>query len=322
MQEIDISMNPISEISPKISQLAELSSFKANKCKLEHITHGIANLTHLRLIELKGNLLKDFLPKVHMHEIRLQSLEMLDLSNNQLTQIPSVLKHLKKLSTLILAYNQIKDIRKLCRKEFEGLYVVDLSNNKVEVIPNTFAAYLKSVQNINFLNNDIAKLPHNIGLLEQLKTIQVDGNPMKNVRRTIINKGSVGIISYLKQMYNAETDSQIEETLLDSDEDPEEIKMRLASLPKEDIKHGNMKQSPMEYKETKHQPMEYVEEAKEMPQEVIIVDNTARIEELTIEIDKLAKEIDENYSMPRPKLMEKKRLLGRFTAERAKLLKP
>jgi len=313
MQEIDISSNPITEISPKISQLTELVSLKVNKCKLEHITHGIANLPFLQSIELKGNLLKDFLAKIPPYEIKLQSLEMVDLSNNRLTQIPSVLKHLKKLSTLILAYNQIESIEKLCRKEFEGLYVIDLSNNKIEVIPNAFGVHLKNLQNLNLLNNDIAKLPHNIGLLTQLKTIQIDGNPFKNIRRAIINKGSVTILNYLRQMYSPDTDSQIESFPIDSDEDMKEVKMKA-----KDSKQEGM----MFNKKEEYEPMDYrsMEEPVQSREETKVIDK-ARIEELTREIDKLAKEIDENYTMPKPKLMEKKRQLGRLTAERANLLK-
>ena len=169
---MDVSGNQISTISPLIGQLADLKLLKANKCKLESVPNEIAQLSHLHLIELKNNQLKSFLPKMLKHEILLHSLVTLDLSNNRLTAVPSALKHLPSLSNLFLAFNQITDLSKLCRPGFESLFVLDLSNNKLASIPNAFAYYVKNAQNLNFANNDLAKFPHNIGLLPQIKTIQ------------------------------------------------------------------------------------------------------------------------------------------------------
>ncbi len=44
-----------------------------------------------------------------------------------------------------------------------------------------------------------------------------------------------------------------------------------------------------------------------------------RIEELNEEIAALNKELEENYAMPRTKIAEKKRLLVKLNAERARL---
>ncbi len=172
MQELVISGNPLKSLSPDIHKLTELRIIKASQCQLGAVPLSVGDLQSLQQLELGGNLLQDFLPRVPKEAIRLTALSSLDLGHNRLGQVPSALKHLPALTTLVLAYNQIVDIRKLCRPEFARLFVLDISNNKVAQVPNSLAFYLTSIQNLNLANNDIGKMPHNIGLLPQLKTIQ------------------------------------------------------------------------------------------------------------------------------------------------------
>ncbi len=173
MQELDISGNIVKQISPQIGRLSELKTLRANRCKLESVPNSVAALSRAHLIELKANLLGSFLPKIRREDVLLHSLVTLDLSNNRLTAIPSALKYIPTLANLLLAYNRITEINKLCRVEFGGLFVLDVSDNKLNSLPNAFAFHLKKIQNLNLANNDLSKLPPNLSLLPQLKTIQV-----------------------------------------------------------------------------------------------------------------------------------------------------
>jgi hypothetical protein len=49
-----------------------------------------------------------------------------------------------------------------------------------------------------------------IGHHKKLKNIQVDGNPLKSIRRPIIARGSQGILQYLADRYT-DADAEIEE---------------------------------------------------------------------------------------------------------------
>jgi hypothetical protein len=46
-----------------------------------------------------------------------------------------------------------------------------------------------------------------LGLHKKLKNIQVEGNPLKSIRRAIIEKGSQGILKYLSERFNQDTDT-------------------------------------------------------------------------------------------------------------------
>ena len=45
---------------------------------------------------------------------------------------------------------------------------------------------------------------HLIGILPHLKSLQVDGNPMRGIRRDIIARGTQGLLKYLKSRIDDE----------------------------------------------------------------------------------------------------------------------
>ena len=106
--------------------------------------------------------------------------------------------------------NKINSVSPLCRSLFSGLEVLDLGGNKIETIPVALVHYLKGLCQLTLTNNEIQKLPNMIGIHKSLKNIQVDGNPLKSIRRTIIDKGSAGILRYLMDRYVEENDSVVE----------------------------------------------------------------------------------------------------------------
>ena len=77
-------------------------------------------------------------------------------------------------------------------------------------MPTALLFYLTNLSQLTLLNNDIQKLPNLLGKHKKLKNIQVDGNPLKTIRRHIIARGSQGILQYLADKYVEGTDDAIE----------------------------------------------------------------------------------------------------------------
>lgn len=111
--------------------------------------------------------------------------------------------------------NKVDDVKELCRSAYKGLETVDLGGNKVTEIPVAMIHFLKGLCQLTLMNNDIQKLPNLIGMHKTLKNIQVDGNPLKSIRRPIIARGSAGIIQYLGDRYIEGTDDKVEEWALE-----------------------------------------------------------------------------------------------------------
>lgn len=112
--------------------------------------------------------------------------------------------------------NRISDVKELCRKSFSRLEIVDLGNNKIKEIPIAMVHYLASLNLLNLQNNDIGDrgMPNLFGLHKTLKTIQLDGNPLKSIRRPIIEKGTEAILKYMRDKYVEGRDDLVEEWAL------------------------------------------------------------------------------------------------------------
>jgi Leucine-rich repeat (LRR) protein len=106
--------------------------------------------------------------------------------------------------------NKVTSVNVLCRSAFSGLELLDLGGNKVVELPIALIHFLKGLCQLTLTNNDINRLPHLIGFHKNIRNIQVDGNPLKSIRRAIIDKGSQGIVQYLMDKYVEEYDNKVE----------------------------------------------------------------------------------------------------------------
>lgn len=108
----------------------------------------------------------------------INSLKLIDLSNNNLTKIPNFLYSMKSLKKIILNGNQIEKIptelvnnKKLNlilpnendieedRDLVDNLEIIELNNNKLEQLPETFFQYFKNLKQIQIFNNPLKEPP-------------------------------------------------------------------------------------------------------------------------------------------------------------------
>ena len=56
---------------------------------------------------------------------------------------------------------------------------------------------LQALERLDLTNNSLSTLPFSLGTLPNLKSLPIEGNPMKAIRRDIIQRGTVGLLKYL-----------------------------------------------------------------------------------------------------------------------------
>ena len=113
--------------------------------------------------------------------------------------------------------NKITEVNEICRSKFDKIDTIDLGTNKINTIPVAMFHFMKSLCQVNLINNDIQKLPNIIGTHKSLKNISVDGNPLKSIRRPIVDGGSGRLMKYLHDKFNDQVDGVVEQWALDQD---------------------------------------------------------------------------------------------------------
>lgn len=98
------------------------------------------------------------------------------------------------------------------------LELLDVGGNKITEIPIALIHFLKNLCQLTLTNNDINRLPNLIGMHKNIKNIQVDGNPLKSIRRAIIDRGSQGVLKYLMDKYVEGQDNKVEQWAIDQDQ--------------------------------------------------------------------------------------------------------
>ncbi|EGC33072.1 roco8, ROCO family protein [Dictyostelium purpureum] len=176
---------------------------------------------YLRILDLSFNQLSDF------HQLEsiatLYNLESLNLSHNQLSNIPSSFSRLELLSKLNLNHNNFVNIPIPVYQLF-NLEELSVSGNQLTSITDMIGQ-LRLLERIDLRNNKISKIPKELGLLVRLKSFNVSGynkitelppflstlpqlevlefnhDTVKSPPKEITSKGFTHIIGYLKDLF-------------------------------------------------------------------------------------------------------------------------
>ncbi|WP_217876566.1 protein kinase [Pseudoalteromonas shioyasakiensis] len=129
------------------------------------------------------------------------TLEILDLSNNQLSELPDDFYKLKKLKRLFLSFNQFKHIPDVLRQcpnlimvAFKGNQITEfkahclstkiewliLTDNQIPALPDTFGEYSK-LKKIALAGNQLTHLPASMANCKELELIRLSANKLTKV---------------------------------------------------------------------------------------------------------------------------------------------
>jgi leucine-rich repeat protein SHOC2 len=200
LKTLDLSKNEVTHIDRDIGNLTTLKKLRMNENLIEEIPIEINFLSDLVEIEFRQNKLSEFLPKLPLQAINLRNLQTLDLSVNKFSSVPRCLVAMSSLKVINMAYNNITNIDSLFNGDLKFLEVLDFSNNKIENISDDIFRLKEKLGFLNLEYNNLSKFPTLVGFMD-LKSLKLDGNPLKIIKRTTIEKGTVAILDFLRNRH-------------------------------------------------------------------------------------------------------------------------
>lgn len=232
LENLDVSNNQLSELPESIGSLRKLRSLNASENQLEFIPTTIGNLKGVRMLELSSNRL----PSLPLEMGYMSALEQIHIKFNRITSLPPFTK-CKDLKELHAGNNNITELSVELLQSLSSLNVLDLRDNKISIIPEEMIQ-VTTLTRFNIANNNVSSLPYKLGNLKSLKAMVVDGNPMRGIRRDIVNRGTVELMKYLR--------SRIEETPEDTPDsssasDPSSVIGRTDAVAGKTLDYSNKK---------------------------------------------------------------------------------
>ncbi|ORE09156.1 L domain-like protein [Rhizopus microsporus var. microsporus] len=176
IEHLDLSHNTIKDIHiPNDTAVKSLVKLNLSHNKIEQLPEAILHATKLQELQVGQNRLR----VLFKGEITLPSLVRLHASDNQLTQISTGSIDLPKLVEVSLGNNRMTEEGMIHLRGAPNILTLDISSNKLQDIPLAAIVCLTHLQRLDIRANDIHQLPCELGQFEELKTIHLEGNPMR-----------------------------------------------------------------------------------------------------------------------------------------------
>jgi Leucine-rich repeat (LRR) protein len=108
------------------------------------------------------------------------------------------LASLPNLRTIVMHTNQVASLDLLCDPAFHALESVNLASNRITEVPEGLATNIPGLLELNVENNSISNLPNNIGFHPKLRSLRIEGNAFRSIRRTVVEQGTGAVMTFLR----------------------------------------------------------------------------------------------------------------------------
>ncbi|XP_071857022.1 leucine-rich repeat 47 [Bombus fervidus] len=183
IKKIDPSVLDISNLNPKCMSSAPKIKVVVNKSEYPTLEGFPRTTEELHIVGLNR---KSFDRQI----LRLQSLRILNLSDNQISSLPNELGTLQHLQELILSENRLDKALKWVWLDQvairSNLKLLDISNNMLHKLPQQIGK-LESLVNLKASQNMLSFLPQSLGKLHNLKYLDVSKNKLRYLPGSIRN---------------------------------------------------------------------------------------------------------------------------------------
>lgn len=162
--------------------MKNLRWLKLKGTKIDWVPEELATLTKLETLSLVSN----NLVTLHGELPSLPSLRYLNLRNNNIKNcgIPPELFHLDELLVLDLSRNQLKEVPSDLEKS-KGILVLNLSQNSIKTIPNQLFVNLTDLLFLDLSNNQL-------GLSQTCRRLSIPFKMISPIRNTSAPNETIG----------------------------------------------------------------------------------------------------------------------------------
>ncbi|GAA5944757.1 hypothetical protein JCM3775_006489 [Rhodotorula graminis] len=121
----------------------------------------------------------------------------IDMGGMNLKNLSSALFRYSFLTTLYIPHNALTELPPAICK-LENLTLLDASSNKLSTLPAELGL-LTRLRDLFLFDNHLSSLPPQLGTLHLLDTLGVEGNPLPETLRSLVEKdGTAALIAYLR----------------------------------------------------------------------------------------------------------------------------
>jgi len=176
---LDCGQNKLRSLGTEFQNLSHLRELHASNNRLSNAAAALGHWCQdLQIVDVSNNELEDLPESI----VELQDLQLLDARGNQLCIFP-LLPDRSPLKELRLSGNELPEVddREL-GKVASTLVIFDIATNFLEDLPGHIFRGMNALQHLDVSNNRISELPSSIGLLKSLRSLKIDGNMIRDGR--------------------------------------------------------------------------------------------------------------------------------------------
>ncbi len=147
----------------------------------------------LTVLDMAYNRMERLSPAV----VLLRNLVTLDVRGNSLASLPAELAGLHTLQDIVISFNRFTELPEALFG-IPSLTAIIANDNQISAIPVAGLLELPALVCLDLTNNSIGAVPPELGLVETLKSLKLEGNRFKVPRPDVLAKGTNAVLAYLR----------------------------------------------------------------------------------------------------------------------------